>query len=125
MNRRILPFAFNAAVLLLSGCVTSTPDLSPVALKATGDTGVSVHVTSTQPGVPEKIVTVPAELTFHGESFDLNCVHGPQPGRLTLAASRGGVSISTGDTTQPGQITQFQVRRNTIAVGAPSNPTTR
>jgi len=122
MNRRILLSAFSAAVLLLSGCVTTTPELSPVALKATGDEGVSVHVTSTQPGVPEKIVTVPAELTFHGESFDLNCVHGPQPGRLALVASRGGVSISTGDTTQAGQVTQIQIRRGSIAIGVPDNP---
>ena len=122
MNRRILFSACCAPVLLLSGCVTTTPDLSPVALKATGDTGVSVHVTSTQPGVPEKVVTVPAELTYHGDSFDLNCVHGPQPGRLALVATRGGISISTGDTTQAGQVTQIQIRRNSISIGLPGNP---
>jgi hypothetical protein len=90
-------------------------------LRATGDAGVTVRVASTSAGVPEQVATVPAELTFHGENFELNCVHGPQPGRLALVASRGGVSISTGDTTQAGQVTQIQIRRGSISIGVPGN----
>ena len=94
---------------------------TPVVLRATDDPGVTVRVASTSAGVPEQVATVPAELTFHGESFDLDCVHGPQPGRLALVASRGGVSISTGDTTQAGQVTQIQIRRGSIAIGVPGD----
>ena len=122
MNRRILLSFHGAAALLLAGCSTITTSIKPVVLKATGDPGVSVRVTSTHPGVPEKVVTVPAELTYYGGSFDLNCMHGPQPGRLALVATRGGMSISTGDTTQEGQVTQIQIRGNSIAIGLPGIP---
>lgn len=122
MNRRILLFAFSAAALLLAGCATSTTNLAPVVLKATGEPGVTVQVTSTQSGVPQKVVNVPAELTFHGDSFDLDCMHGLQPGRLSLMVIRGGISISTGDTTQPGQATQFNIRQNSLSVGVPTKP---
>ncbi len=113
--------AIAAFALLMAGCATPPFDNTPVLLRATGDLGVTVRVASTQPGVPERVVTVPAELTFYGESFDLTCVHGPQPGRLALVASRGGVSISTGDTTQAGQVTQIQIRRGSIAIGVPGD----
>ena len=113
--------AVAALALLLAGCATPAFDRTPVVLRATGDAGVTVRVTSTSAGVPEQVATVPAELTFHGENFDLTCVHGPQPGRLALVASRGGVSISTGDTTQPGQVTKIQIRRGSIAIGVPGD----
>lgn len=122
LNSIITLAAVTVLALLVGGCTTPPIEHSPVILRASGDAGITVRVASTIPGVPEQVATVPAELTFHGGTFDLNCTHGPQPGRLALAASRGGVSISTGDTTRPGQLTQFQIRRNSIAVGTPAVP---
>jgi len=103
--------------LLLTGCATSQfSSTSSTTLKATGDPGVSVRVLSTVPGVPEQVATVPAELQFHGSSYELRCIHGPQPGRLSLIAHRNGISISTGDTQRPGEVTVFRIRPNEIAV---------
>lgn len=124
-NSSITRAAITLSALLLAGCATAPIERAPVILRATGDPGVTVSITSTLPGVPEQVATIPAELTFHGESFDLHCVHGPQPGRLALVASRGGISISTGDTTRPGETTQFQVRRNSIAIGTPAAPASK
>ena len=117
------PLARLAATLVLllgfSGCATSPGRPVTVNLKATGDPGVSVRVQATNPGVPEQVAQVPAELTFRGKSFDLYCIHGPQPGRLNLIISRGGISMSTGDTTRPGEVTHFVVREDSLSIGTP------
>jgi hypothetical protein len=118
---RPLPSLLAMVALLtgLSGCATSTVRSVVVSLKATGDPGVSVRVRTTTPGVPEQVAQVPVELTFRGESFDLFCTHGPQPGRLSLIISRGGISLSTGDTTQAGEVTHFVVRPDMLSIATP------
>jgi hypothetical protein len=116
-------FSFALALLLgLSGCATSTSRPVTVSLRASGDPGVSVRVRSTTPGVPEQVAHVPAELTFTGKSFDLFCIHGTQPGRLNLIISRGGISMSTADTTRPGEVTHFVVRPDSLSIGMPQLP---
>jgi hypothetical protein len=121
--RRFRSVTFLAALAMgVFGCATAPRRAATVSLKATGDPGVSVRVRTTIPGVPEQVAQVPAELTFTGERFDLYCVHGPQAGRLSLMVSRGGVSMSTGDTTQPGQVTHFVVGHDSLAVGTPELP---
>ena len=112
-----LPVAVLALALVAGGCATAPKTSLPLTLKASGDPGVTVHVISSLPGVPPQVATVPAELQFHGSTFELRCVHGPQPGRLQLIAARGGIQISTGDTLQPGEVTVFKIRSDGIAVG--------
>jgi hypothetical protein len=120
-NLGLLAIAALALAVTAGGCVTTPKTSLPLTLKASGDPGVTVEVTSSLPGVPPQVATVPAELQFHGSAYELRCVHGPQPGRLKLIAARGGIQISTGDTLKPGEVTVFKIRPGEIAVGpAPS-----
>jgi hypothetical protein len=106
-----------ALALQVGGCATAPKTAGPVTLKISGDPGVSVQVISSLPNVPPQAANVPAELPFHGANYELRCVHGTQPGRLKIIAARGGLEISTGDTTQPGQVVVFKIRPNEIAAG--------
>jgi len=111
-----------ALALWFVGCATPPKSAGPVTLTLRGDAGVTAQVVSSLPSVPPQTVTVPAELTFHGGSYDLRCIHGIQPGRLQIIAARGGLSISTGDTTQAGQVVVFKIRSNEIAVSPETSP---
>lgn len=119
--RRIVPLLAATLALLVSGCATTPKTAGPVTLKISGDPGVTVKVISSLPNVPPQTATVPAEMQFHGSNYELRCVHGGQPGRLMIIAARSGLEISTGDTTQPGQVVVFKVRPNEIAAG-PGTP---
>lgn len=115
----VWPLSLLTAVLaiFLAGCATSSSSsTSTTLLMVGGEPGVTVRIQSTAPGIPEVVATVPAKLSFHGGSYDLRCVHGPEPGRLSLLAQRGGMSISTGDTTRPGEVTVFKIRPTEISV---------
>jgi len=114
---RVLRVAALALALSMGGCATAPQTAGPVTLKISGDAGVTVQVVSSLPNVPPQAASVPAELQFHGANYELRCVHGTQPGRLKIIAARGGLEISTGDTTQPGQVVVFKVRPNEIAAG--------
>ena len=112
-----LRLAALALALSLGGCATTPQTAGPVTLKISGDAGVTVQVISSLPNVPPQTASVPAELQFHGANYELRCVHGTQPGRLKIIAARGGLEISTGDTTQPGQVVVFKIRTDEIAAG--------
>ncbi len=108
----LLPLLLAFAVV---GCRTGYSPSSMVTLTATGDPGVSVRVVPSPGDMPEKVATVPATLQFNGRKFDLTCLHGPQSGRLSLSIRRDGFNLSTGDTTEPDQVTVFEVRPNSIS----------
>jgi hypothetical protein len=110
-----------ALALLAGGCATTPKSAGPVTLMISGDPGVTVQVISSQANVPPQTASVPAELQFHGSTYELRCVHGTQPGRLKIMAARGGLMISTGDTLQPGQVVVFKIRAGEIAAG-PGTP---
>jgi len=106
-----LMMSFGCAGISRSG---STPgNQSTVVLQASGDPGVTVHVASSN-GV-DRVLSVPASLEFTSKHFDLRCVHGAQPGRLSLAIVRDGIHVSTGDTTKADQVTVFKVQKSGVS----------
>ena len=106
--------------LILPGCTTSGFGTSTVTLQASGEPGVTFRLRSNVDHGIERVVTVPATLAFTGRNFDLRCVHGPQAGTLTLALVRDGLSLSTGNTTRPGQVTHFKIRGRSVAASVKS-----
>src|SRR5687768_6240652 len=92
---------------------SSTANQAKLMLQVSGDPGITVHVISSD-GV-DRVVTVPANLEFTSESFDLRCIHGPQPGWLRLVIVRDGLHLSTANTARPGEATVFRVRKGEVS----------
>jgi len=117
--RNFRAWAFALFVVLtasvLAGCATTGFRASTVTLNASGEPGVTFRVRSDVGQGIDRVVTVPAKLDFTGRNFDVRCVHGPQAGTLTLSVVRDGLSLSTGNTTQPGQVTRFKIREASVS----------